>query len=104
MQLEKDSNNEIIDFSWFESAIGVKEIETLLENRKVLLVKNVIPLRQIEDRNTSQRFVMFIDIAYDKKVKIKIHSEFPVDEFIKTSPQDGFQRTVSRLNELLRGE
>ena len=104
MQFEKDGNNEMIDFSWFESTIGTKEIETLLQNKKVLLIKNVIPLNQIEDRNTSQRFVTFIDIAYDKKIKIKIHSEFPVDEFITTSPQDAFQRTVSRFNELLSGE
>ncbi len=46
-------------------------------------------------------FMRFIDVAYDKKIRLVLWSEVPLDELYTHGPLvHGFQRTLSRLVEM----
>ena len=98
-------NDILLDFDWFNQPVGSKDIQVFLSkagNYEVFL-KNAIPLTKTEDKNARQRFIIFIDSIYDKKIKLNIHSKYKIEEILSDKPDGSFKRTISRLQQLLRG-
>ncbi len=60
----------------------------------------VLPRLEREGTDVLQRFVNFVDIAYDAGTRLNLHAEAPPGEVVNAEAHPDLQRTLSRLAEL----
>ena len=80
--------------------IGAEDYIKIAEVCSLMIIDN-LPNFKNENSNQQQRFIVLIDIIYEKKIPLIIRSEVDLN-FIKSSESliNSFKRTTSRLYEL----
>lgn len=100
-----------LDFlSFFQKPLWTMEylkLVTSAEQKHTIHIANFIPFAHIHDKNIVERFITFIDCAYDAKHKVKIDSIYSFEECFplpdKTSEISQEQkRCISRCIEMMQ--
>ncbi len=84
-------------------ALGTADYREIAQNFTRLYIHSVPALGE-ENADDLQRFIHFIDIVYDRKNDLFLHSEVPLHEIVATQENTEQQRLASRLSELVGGE
>ena len=80
--------------------LGSEDYIAIANNCDFIFIKDLPDFNE-DNSNQQQRFIIFIDIIYEKKIPLMITSEISLDEINSSkSLIEPFKRTVSRLYEL----
>ncbi len=80
--------------------IGAEEYLEIVKNCKFIVIDQIPQFNDINS-NQQQRFIILLDIIYDKKIPIAVTANQNLDEFTSSRLLDKpFKRTISRLYEL----
>jgi len=99
----KNYYEKIVKFQFddlFDQNIGAEDFIKIAEVCDFIVIEN-IPVFNEENVNKQQRFIIFIDIVYEKKILLMASSEVSLEKLnqsVKLSKV--FKRSVSRLYEL----
>ncbi len=80
--------------------IGAEDYLEIVKNCKFIVIDQIPQFNDINS-NQQQRFIILLDIIYDKKIPIAVTANQNLDEFTSSRLLDKpFKRTISRLYEL----
>ena len=87
-----------------EKPLGASDYMAIARNYHTVLIENV-PRLSKEKRNEAARFVILIDTLYEARVRILLSSaETPENLYVEGDGSFEFQRTASRLQEMLSAD
>ena len=80
--------------------LGAEDYLEIVKNSKFIVIEKVPQFNEINS-NQQYRFIILLDVIYDKNIPIAVTADLDLDEFISSkSLQQPFKRTISRLYEL----
>ena len=80
--------------------LGAEDYLEIIKNCKFITLDNIPQFNDINS-NQQQRFIILIDVIYDKNIPLAVTAEQNIDEFTSSRLlENPFKRTVSRLYEL----
>jgi predicted ATPase len=81
LEIKKCSNG-VAEFSFeelCEKVLGASDYIAISRNFKAIILRD-IPKITMENRNAARRFILFIDEAYNNRLKLYMNSSFPLDD------------------------
>ncbi|MEL7941569.1 MULTISPECIES: cell division protein ZapE [Pseudomonas] len=95
-----DDDHAWLDFAeLFERPHSAADYLWLIERFPYLAVSGLEPLQDYPD-DVARRFLNFIDIAYDKRLKLQLYATVPLERLAGGSTTLDFERTLSRLRQM----
>ncbi len=80
--------------------LGAEDYLEIIKNCKFITLDNVPQFSDVNS-NQQQRFIILIDVLYDKDIPLAVTAEKNIDQFTSSRLlENPFKRTVSRLYEL----
>ncbi len=80
--------------------LGAEDYLEIIKNCKFITLDNVPQFNDVNS-NQQQRFIILIDVLYDKDIPLAVTAEKNIDQFTSSRLlENPFKRTVSRLYEL----
>ncbi len=80
--------------------LGAEDYLEIIKNCKFITLDNVPQFNDVNS-NQQQRFIILIDVLYDKDIPLAVTAEKSIDQFTSSRLlENPFKRTVSRLYEL----
>ncbi len=84
----------------FNKNIGAEDYLEIIKKCKFIVIDQ-IPQFNDNNSNQQQRFIIFLDVVYDKNIPIAVTANQNLDEFTSSRLlEKTFKRTISRLYEL----
>jgi cell division protein ZapE len=85
----------------FDSALSNEDYFAIVNKFSLIIIYQATELKA-DERNKVKRLINFIDIGYEKKIRLFLISSCPLDRIYSKGPLAAeFTRTLSRLNEML---
>ena len=80
--------------------LGAEDYLEIIKNCKFITLDNIPQFNDVNS-NQQQRFIILIDVLYDKDIPLAVTAEKNIDQFTSSRLlENPFKRTVSRLYEL----
>ncbi len=80
--------------------LGAEDYLEIIKNCKFVILDNIPQFNDINS-NQQQRFIILIDIIYDKNIPLAVTADQNIDQFTSSRLlENPFKRTISRLYEL----
>lgn len=87
-----------------EQPLGAQDYLALARHYKIIFLHS-LPRLKPENRNEAKRFMLLIDVLYDRKTGLVVAAQSPPEEiYTQGDGADKFTRTASRLAEMGRPE